>query len=128
MLKVAPALAAGTASSIRRNKEGKGIMNKKFAQLTVVAAGAGLIALATVTAPHAGAATAVSAKAKTCAAVSTWSHHRTMKNLDALVVDSFGVPWEWLADDVNQLYMDIRGGTAKWVKSDLKQLGQDCAK
>lgn len=95
--------------------------------LAIVAAGAGLVALAAVTAPHAGAATAVSAKAKTCAAVSAWSRHRTTANLDALMKDSFGATWKYLGEDADVLYKDVRGGKTKYVSHDLRYLSQDCS-
>lgn len=102
-------------------------MNIKSA--VIVAGGIGLVALATLTAPASHAAStspSVTAKAKTCAAVTTWSRHRTDANLDAAMTDSFKVPWQWLGAGVNQLYMDVRGGAVKWIKPDLAEIRQDC--
>lgn len=106
-------------------------MNVK--QLAILAGGVGLVVAATVSShgspARAAVQTPVSAMSKMCAAAVTWSKHRTAANLDALVVTSFHVPWKWPAADVNQLYVDVRDGSSKYIKNDLHYiLAVDCKK
>ena len=98
-------------------------MNRKINSIIAISA-----ATMAITASAAGVAGASSEtpKSRTCAAVKAWENHRTTANLDAIMVNSFRVKWEWLGVDADQLYQDVRGGIAKDVKQDLGYLRSDC--
>ena len=71
----------------------------------------------------------MTARARTCAAVTLWSGHRTSPYLYELMADSFRVPWKYLAGDVDQLYNDVRrGASAHHVSQDIAYLREDCAR
>jgi hypothetical protein len=95
-----------------------------FVKITVVTAATAAAVLTGGTVAHA--TTGTNWTAKTCSAFSTWERHQTMGNLDAMMSDSFNVPWKYLGSDVASLYTDVRGNSTKYIVNDEKYVAEDC--
>ena len=79
----------------------------------------------------AGSASAsVSPSAQICGAFSTWNHHRTLANANAMMADVMRDPWvKYVSDDLTGTYADYRGGAAstKYLVKDVKYDLSDCS-
>ncbi len=64
---------------------------------------------------------------RTCSAFTAWEHKPTTARLDTLASDSFHVPWRYLGVDVWGLYSDVRSGSVKYVRSDVRYVAEDCS-
>jgi hypothetical protein len=62
---------------------------------------------------------------RTCAAFSTYEHHKSTANLITMLIDSTHVPFKYLGQDVAQLYIDTRTGT-KYADDDRQYAFSDC--
>jgi hypothetical protein len=59
-------------------------------------------------------------------AFTTWTSHRTRRNLDVLVTDSYALPAQYDAADITQLAADVLGGAPRTdIARDVAYVGQD---
>lgn len=97
----------------------------KISRAVAIAAAVPVLAVAAQTVASAAPAS-VSPAQRTCSAVRTWDHHKTTKNLDAMMATSVTAPWHPLGLDVVVLYTDVKEGDHLDQRADIQALGQDC--
>jgi hypothetical protein len=71
----------------------------------------------------------VTPTAQICGAFSTWDHHKTLANANAMLTDVMRDPWvKYVSEDMTGVYADYRGGTAsaKYLAKDIKYAVSDC--
>jgi hypothetical protein len=100
-------------------------------RIAITAAAALAVAAVTITAASAAASASPTPtptpRQATCSAFTAWTAHPSATRLDALMTASEHVAWNYLADDVNSLYIDERSSaTPAEIASDIAYVASDC--